>query len=610
MTFGGWRPGLAQGLLWVVALLWLALLGWIHAGGRPGPADALEYRLLDLRHVLTGPRAPATGIVLVTIDDAALETLDRPRARLTQLVSNIADSGAAALAVDVLLAEPGLPEEDAALAAALARLPTTIAAAARYDTPPAPPRLIWPQPLFRDAAQAGLVNLSTDAGGTPRFAPLMIEAEGALTPALPLLAALAYSGAEARFQADALLLDGLRVPLDGGFTLPLRYIGPGGSFPRVSATRLLEGPAPEALAGRLVVLGYTAAATGDRFATPFDQDMPGMEILATAMSQLLGGETLRRDGTTRLWDMGHALLLTLLALAALHCWPLIRAVPVTLALLAGSFGLTTLAFAGGLWLSAALPLLACLPLALAAGTRRYVTERRGAVRSARAVASLRRFQSPALADRLERDPDYLAQPVARDLAVFFVDLTGFTALSQRLGPEGTRGMLAAFHRLTAQAIEAEGGSLLNYMGDGAMAVFGLDEAAEPAKIARAAHQASARLARALAMAAPEETGGVTLRCRMGLHFGPVTLSRLGADSHQQVTVTGDSVNLASRLMEVAKAEGAALAASDDCIRLQGAGDAPPAPRQVQVTLRGRDGAVTVHLWALADLLPAGSAAAG
>lgn len=597
------RPAGALLALWAVALCWLGFLGWGHLTGRPGPADALEYRLLDLRHLLTGPRPPAADIVLVTIDDKALDMGNRPRVRLARLIDAIAESGARALAVDVLLAEEGFAAEDTALAAALGRLPVTIAAAMRFDAPPAPPRLLLPQPPFEAAAQAGLVNLSTDANGTPRYLPLLIEAEGAERPSLPLLAALAMTGADARFGEAGLTLGTRTIPLEPGFNMPLRYLGPEGHFPSVQATRLLDGPAPEALGGKLVVLGYTAAATGDRFATPFDPDMPGMEILATAISQLLGGETLRRDATTRGWDVAHAAVLVLLVLALLLRWPLIRAVPVTLGLIAASFAAATAAFAGGVWLSAALPLTAALPPALVAGSLVYLRERRGAQRSARAVASLRRFHAPRLAARLVRDPDYLAQPAARDLAIFFVDLTGFTAVSQRLGPEGTRRMLTTFHRLTAEAIEAEGGCLFNYMGDGAMAVFGLDEITRPEDDASAALRAAHRLAQGLADLPEETTQYETLRCRMGLHFGPVTLARLGAESHQQVTVTGDSVNLASRLMEVAKAEGAALAASDACLRLASPLAGPPAPRQTQVTLRGRDGTVTVHLWTQDDLAP-------
>jgi adenylate cyclase len=54
-----------------------------------------------------------------------------------------------------------------------------------------------------------------------------------------------------------------------------------------------------------------------------------------------------------------------------------------------------------------------------------------------------------------------------------------------------------------------------------------------------------------------------LRVRLGGHFGPVTLSRLGAPDHQHVTATGDTVNAASRLLEIAKQRDASAVVSED-----------------------------------------------
>ena len=57
--------------------------------------------------------------------------------------------------------------------------------------------------------------------------------------------------------------------------------------------------------------------------------------------------------------------------------------------------------------------------------------------------------------------------------------------------------------------------------------------------------------------------------KVGAHFGPIVASRLGGGSYQHITATGDSVNVASRLMEVAAKQGVALALSDDLLRRAG-----------------------------------------
>lgn len=581
------------------------MVAMLHFSGHAGPIDALEADLLDLRQRSLGVQAPSDDVVIVAIDDATLAAASATsldgRMRISRLIANIGRSGARALAVDILFADPGAGVSDIGLKEALASVPSVIAAAGNFDLVPqadGTPEVagaLWPQPTLREAAQAGLVNISTDAGGTPRYVPLLFLTDDAPQPSLALLAAMVFSGEIPVFAQDSLQLGPRRIPLDAGFNMPLRVVGPTGTIPTYSARALLDGTMTEALTGRLVVLGSTASAVGDQFKTAFDERTPGVEVIATAVSQLLGGPTLRRDARLRAWDAavagGLAILCTLLVLVL----PLSTGVPAATGLLALWLAAVWGLFAAGLWLSAALPLAAAGPPMLAAGILRYASERRGAARSDRAARELKRFQDPALARKIAEDPGYLMTPVVRDLVIFFVDLTGFSRASQDLGPEGTQSFLKMYHTNVTETVEAEGGSILNYMGDGALAVFGLDEgtAASPADGALAA-------AFALVDRMALDQGGLPpnrrLSCRIGLHSGPAVLSRLGADSHQQVTATGDSVNLASRLLEIAKAEEAAIVASREFFLALAKAPAPAPERTLTVPIRGRAGTVEIMLW--------------
>jgi adenylate cyclase len=111
---------------------------------------------------------------------------------------------------------------------------------------------------------------------------------------------------------------------------------------------------------------------------------------------------------------------------------------------------------------------------------------------------------------------------------------------------------------------------VSYMGDGAMMVFGLP-APQPGDAANAL-AAVAQLRRDITewlQTLPPVARG-KLAPRFGSHFGPVILSRLGAADHQHIAATGDTVNVASRLMEVAKQRGAPIAVSEDIWRAAGA----------------------------------------
>ena len=86
---------------------------------------------------------------------------------------------------------------------------------------------------------------------------------------------------------------------------------------------------------------------------------------------------------------------------------------------------------------------------------------------------LRRFQAPGLLALLDKDPQLLMKPVRQQAAIVFVDLSGFTGLTEALGPAWTRDVLVGLHELIERAATAHRGFVVSYMGDGAMMVFGL-----------------------------------------------------------------------------------------------------------------------------------------
>jgi len=135
----------------------------------------------------------------------------------------------------------------------------------------------------------------------------------------------------------------------------------------------------------------------------------------------------------------------------------------------------------------------------------------------------------------------------RQVTVLFVDLCDFTQLSVALGAEETHDLLNRYFAEVDAAVEACGGSIDKHIGDAAMAVFGAPIAHDddPLRAARAAldiHAALARLA---------DQTGFGLKVHAGLAAGEVVASGTGSDHHREYTVTGDTVNLASRLQDLA-----------------------------------------------------------
>ncbi len=232
-------------------------------------------------------------------------------------------------------------------------------------------------------------------------------------------------------------------------------------------------------------------------------------------------------------------------------------------------------FGHGYWLSATLPLAGAIPSVAAATFLRQVSDRRHSRELARAAAALRQFHSPVLADRIARNPDFLREPVKQTAVILFLDLSGFTRLSEQLGLSRTQELLMQFHTLVTNKAVAHGGLVMNAMGDGAMIAFGIpDPQADDAS--RAFDTAWELVEDIHAWIDQGGKSGRLRGMRLGGHLGPVVMSRLGPEMHQHISATGDTVNVASRLMEVAKEHNATIAVDDGILRRRGRSrSAPP-----------------------------------
>lgn len=173
-----------------------------------------------------------------------------------------------------------------------------------------------------------------------------------------------------------------------------------------------------------------------------------------------------------------------------------------------------------------------------------------------------RLLSPAAGPALAHGLD--AAGVLRVAAVLFVDIRGFTKLSEAKLAFDVVYILNAFFAEAGRAVETCGGRIDKYMGDGLMALFEHAEGLEPAarNALRAIHALDASLAEVNRRLAGEID--TPLAVAMGLHGGPVVSGRIGYGAAAHPTVIGRVVNIASRLESLAKTRGVELALSMAC----------------------------------------------
>ncbi len=135
------------------------------------------------------------------------------------------------------------------------------------------------------------------------------------------------------------------------------------------------------------------------------------------------------------------------------------------------------------------------------------------------------------------------------MTILFCDLVGSTALSARLDPEDLRGVIGTYHRCCAGVIEAAGGFVAKYLGDGVLAYFGYPRADEHA----AEQSVRAGLQLIEAVSRLDTTAHLPLQARIGIATGLVVIGDLiGEGAAQEQAVIGETPNLAARLQALAE----------------------------------------------------------
>ena len=140
----------------------------------------------------------------------------------------------------------------------------------------------------------------------------------------------------------------------------------------------------------------------------------------------------------------------------------------------------------------------------------------------------------------------------REVSILFQDIRGFTSLSENLDPADLLQVLNLFFTEVVAAVEAEGGVVKQFTGDGVMALFGAPVAHpdDPERAVRAALRMVGRLGGLNARLSTRRVP--PLRIGVGIHTGEVVARRIGPDERVEYGVVGDAVNLASRIEGLTK----------------------------------------------------------
>jgi len=179
----------------------------------------------------------------------------------------------------------------------------------------------------------------------------------------------------------------------------------------------------------------------------------------------------------------------------------------------------------------------------------------------------------------------LAGGSEREIAILFADIRGFTSLAEGRLPYDVVFVLNRYFAAMGRAVETAGGRVDKFIGDGVMALFGIDSDAPAAS--RAALDAARLMSERLEELNRSLRGELDqpLRIGIGIHIGPTIVGEMGYGSTVAMTAIGDAVNTASRLETLTKTYGCELVVSEETVSRAGL-DLSAFPRY-EIEIRGK-----------------------
>ncbi len=543
----------------------------VAALGTTGPWRNVEWIGFDAISTATAPGRSALPITVVAIDEASFQNIGRrwpwPRSMHARLIDQLTQSGALVVAMDVMLPEASEPDEDRALAEAIARNGQVVLAADMAYQESAQARQwirVDPLPAFVDAgARSGLANITLDPDLVVRQMP---EGRDVFWREIVRRAAVQMPGVILEPQSLAGSL--------------IRYVGPDHTFPYVSYYQALEADKllpPDVFKDQIVIVGRdvksstdVGAAQAESFATPFTARTgwltPGAEIHANILETAIASQAV--VPAPAFAPPLVAFLAVAATALALRRWRPFAGAIVALALAAAVAGVSVGLFTGmRVWLPMFSPMLGIAAVYTAFGAIAFLGEQRRRAEVRRAFAM---YVAPEVVDEMLAHPERLTLGgERREITVLFTDLKGFTTLSEKLGAEQVAGVLSEhFTRMTA-IIKSHTGTVTQFIGDAVMAMWGapIEDAQHARRACRAALEMQADVARhredLRARGLPE------IRMRVGIHTCQAVVGNLGGADRFNYTAIGDGVNLASRLEGVNKLYGTPILLSADTARQLG-----------------------------------------
>lgn len=544
------------------ALLWMTVIAGVLT--LLAASGVLRKSDLTVSDALYQQRVPSDGqIVIVGIDQRALDEIGPynqwGRDVMAQIIDALNESEEchpAVIALDILYAGETDQEADELLAEAAGKYGNVLTACAAgfgitikdagdgdyYLDTAAITVFEKPYPALRLVTEQGHMNTMLDTDGILRHHLLSLTLEdGTSIPSLALAAA-------DRYQEYHGLKSVKRPPVNGRGFWYVPFCGvPGDLYEFISAADLRSGKiSADYFSGKIVLIGPYAVGLQDSYITAADHAKPmyGVEYQANAVQALLWGEYKQEVSD----NIQLVALFAVLMLAMAGFWQ--RTVRFSTALwmvLAGGSVLLCRGLYNAGWVLHVLWIPVGVTI-LYAGFLAF-NYMKTALEKRRVTSTFERYVAPEIVGEILKQKPETLEPGGEltHIAVLFVDVRGFTPMSELLEPAQVVEILNRYLSLISECILKNGGTLDKFVGDAAMAFWGAPLPQED-YIMHAVQAAADMMDKSQALSEElMERYGRTVTFGVGIHAGEAVVGNIGSRKRMDYTAIGDTVNTAARL---------------------------------------------------------------
>ena len=531
----------------------------------------IEYRMQDA--AFQNARLTHPDIFIVAIDQPTLDELGafgtwsrNVMAQVLTILNSDPDFRPAVIAVDILYVDPSTPGLDNALANSV-RDTDNILLASNLFIGPDPANMIvhdvildYVRPIspLLPYVSTGFINGTFDNDGFARSASLVTPFEGGSLYSFPVMAASMFLG-----QAPSEI-----IPPDTLDTI-ISYSGQPGDYWGISLIDILHPDFdPIWFADSIVLIGPYATGMMDHHPVPItpNEAMFGVEIHANVIAQILDGIFINRIEAPKTYFITITLLVVVMAIGE---FSKLRYSMIL------SFLLLPIYYVGAIYLYYTghfVPIFSPL-LAVVFGILYQIiySYALNSLEKNRMRNTFKKYVDPKLVDVLIQNKEASGDEVGqkKHISVMFIDVRGFTPLTESLGdhPERIVEILNSYLEITSSAIFDNGGSVDKFIGDATMALFNGFVPLED-YVYKSVKSAWDIVQKADAFNATiKEKYGLDVGFGIGIHCGEAIVGNLGPSFRKDYTAIGDTVNTAARLESNAKAS-QVLISEDVYLRLR------------------------------------------